>query len=466
MSNSYSRRKFLNTLGCGAMSSIPFYATWLSLSQMNAAAMAANEDSDDYRAIVCILLGGGNDSFNMLTPRGNGEYNAYAQTRSNLALPQESLLPLSTTLQTGVDLGIHPSMPEVQALYNEGRLAFISNIGTLIEPTSIQKIQSQTAKLPLGLFSHSDQTMQWMTSVPQSRDALGWGGKMADLISYMNENQTMSMNISLSGNNVFQVGNQTIEFTINSESGGANNIEGYKEEDVFNQIRTQAINSLLEAQYQNIFQQAYANTIKVAVNSNELFATALNGVNPLETTFSANPFSRDLELIARTISARDTLNMKRQVFFLNYGDWDHHDEVINIHAEMLGTLSRGLAEFQMALDELGVADCVTTFSISDFARTLTSNGNGSDHGWGGNVFVMGNQVNGGEVYGLYPDLGLGNSLDVGDGVLVPTTSTDEYFAELALWMGVSPNDLSAIFPNIGNFYNPAGGSAPIGFLKS
>ncbi|MEL7120899.1 MAG: DUF1501 domain-containing protein, partial [Bacteroidota bacterium] len=210
----------------------------------------------------------------------------------------------------------------------------------------------------------------------------------------------------------------------------------------------------------------YVNTIRNSLAANEEFAKALDGGSSLSTQFSQTPFSADLQMIAKTIAVRNTLKMKRQVFFVTFGGWDHHDEVLNIQSSMLEVVSKGLSEFQAAMEELGISDCVTTFSISDFGRTLTSNGNGSDHGWGGNVFVMGGAVKGGEVYGLYPDLGLSNPLDVGGGVFIPTTSTDEYFAELALWMGVSPNDLNVVLPNIGNFYSQSSGQAPIGFLKS
>ncbi len=463
-----NRRNFLHKAGCASLGTLPFLSTWMSLSQVQAAAInnAQNvPDSEDYRALVCILLAGGNDSFNMLVPRGASEHAAYSATRSNLALPQAGLLPIRTSLQTGIDLGIHPSMPEVQQLYQDKKLAFISNIGTLVEPMTKAEFQNDSLKIPLGLFSHSDQIMHWQTSVPNERNAIGWGGKMADLLSSLNGNQNVSMNISLSGNNVFQAGNKTVEYTI--EPGiGAKTINGYQGEGFLEQIRTQAVNSLLELQYQNIFHQTYVNTINVGIQANQEFSQALNSTPALNSSFSSSPISPNFEMIARTIGARKTLNMKRQTFFISFGGWDHHDEVINTQAQMLGVVSKALGEFQAALEELGVADCVTTFGISDFARTLTSNGNGSDHGWGGNTFVMGGHVKGGEVYGQYPDLALHNNLDVGGGVLIPTTATDQYFAELALWMGVSPNDLSLVLPNIGNFYSPGSPQLPIGFLKS
>ena len=460
-----NRRSFLKTSGCGAMGALPFLSTWLSLNKLNAAAADAMYGTQgDYRALVCLLFDGGNDSFNMLVPRGNSEYQTYARTRSNLALPQNSLLPISTTLQTGLDLGIHPIMTEVQDMYNQGKLAFLSNVGTLVEPTSRTQWNNSSVRLPQGLFSHSDQMMQWQTSVPQTRTGLGWGGRMADLLHSLNDNDRVSMNISLSGNNVFQVGNNTIEFTVDAVAG-ARSIEGYGGQEFLERIKTQSIDSMLAGQYQNIFERTYANTIKVALAANEEFSSAVNALNPFTTRFSSNPFSANLELVAKAIAARDDLGMKRQVFFISVEDWDHHDEVINAHANNLGIVSKGLGEFMAVLEELNISDCVTTFSISDFARTLSSNGNGSDHGWGGNVMVMGGAVKGGEVYGVYPELALDSNLDVGGGVLIPTTSTDEYFAELALWMGVTPSELTTVLPNITNFYSPGNSSLPIGFMN-
>ena len=169
-------------------------------------------------------------------------------------------------------------------------------------------------------------------------------------------------------------------------------------------------------------------------------------------------------MVAKTIAASDTLDMHKQTFFVEFGGWDHHDELLNNQIDMLGVLSIALNEFQTTMEELGISEKVTTFTASDFGRTLTSNGNGTDHAWGGNVMVMGGDVQGGQVYGTYPDLALNTGLDVGGGVLLPTTSTDEYFAELALWFGVSPSSLVDLLPNIGSFYNTSSGVAPLGFM--
>jgi uncharacterized protein (DUF1501 family) len=220
----------------------------------------------------------------------------------------------------------------------------------------------------------------------------------------------------------------------------------------------------MEQQYTDIFAKTYADVVKNAQDTHEMFSAATGNVS-LNTVFSSSELSQSLQMVAKTIAARDTLDVCRQTFFVTFGGWDHHDELLNNHAAMLTVVSRALNEFNSAMEELGVADKVTTFSISDFARTLTSNGNGTDHAWGGNVMVMGGSVRGGQVYGTYPDLALRSALDIDNGVLVPTLSTDEYFAELSQWFGVSNGDLADIFPNLSNFYSP-GGQAPIGFMNS
>ena len=287
---------------------------------------------------------------------------------------------------------------------------------------------------------------------------------MSDILQSMNNNQNISMNISLSGRNIFQSGNQSSEYTINPSGTGSIGIEGYKGDSALDMIRTTAVDNLLEDQYVDIFKKTYADVTRNAQSSHEQFSSAIGGVN-LNTTFSTSRLSQSMQMVAKTIAARNTLDVCRQTFFITFGGWDHHDELLNNQAGMLTVVSKALSEFNTAMTELGVNDNVTTFTISDFARTLTSNGNGTDHAWGGNVMVMGGKVNGGRTYGSYPNLALNSNLDVGNGVLIPTLSTDEYFAELAQWYGVSNTEINNIFPNLTNFYT-VGGQPPIGFMNT
>lgn len=464
-----NRRKFLGTAGCAALGTTTFFSTLFNLGMANEAAarsVKANHTAPpgDYKALVCILLAGGNDAFNMLIPAETASYAEYQLTRSNLAIPKNTLLGLNHKVSGQPSMAVHPSMPEVQQLYNSGRLAFVANVGTLIQPTTKVQYLNQSVRLPLGLFSHSDQIQQWQTSVPQNRSALGWGGRMADILQSMNTNQNISMSISLSGRNVFQSGNKTVEYNIRPIGNGSVGIDGYNGTTFFDQIKTQAVNSLMEEQYSDMFKKTYAGVVANAQKSHEQFSTAIQGTS-IKTVFSENQLSPSLGMVAKTIAARKNLNVSRQTFFITVGGWDHHDNVLKYQGRQLLDVSKALGEFNAALNELGVADQVTTFTISDFGRTLTSNGDGTDHAWGGNAMVMGGKVNGGQVFGKYPSLALGSNTEVGNGVLLPTTSTDEYFAELAQWFGVANTDLPSIFPNLSNFYS-LGNKPPIGFMQT
>jgi uncharacterized protein (DUF1501 family) len=467
--NPISRRKFFGQASCAAIGVSTLYSSLVNLKAFSAAAMANSATALDpeYKALVCIYLSGGNDSFNMLMPRTTSEYNEYATTRSNLAIPLNDMLPIFPNDAGGRLFGLHPSMMRSQQLFNEGKMAFISNVGTLVEPTTRDQYWQGQAELPLGLYSHSDQGQQWMTGLPNERSATGWGGKVADLVNDMNNNPNISMNLSLSGTNIFQTGKETIEFALDPYNGSSG-IYGYGEHDewnVFDRSRTEAINSMLDAEYQNMFQKTYVDVIRRSRDGHIQFQEAIGNVPELQTQFTDNYLSRSFQTAAYSIAAHEALGMKRQIFFIDYGGWDHHDEILNNQSGMLYELDTALGEFADAMAELGLGSQVTTFSLSEFSRTLTSNGNGTDHAWGGNVMVMGDDVIGKKIYGEYPTLALESSIEVGSGVLIPQVSSDEYFAELALWFGVSPSELTNIFPTLTNFYQP-GGNAPIGFLNT
>ncbi len=466
-----SRRKFLGQASCAAIGTTTLLSSYLQLGMMNALSAKALRmpspvapPNGEYKALVCILLAGGNDSFNMLAPISNEQYGVYATTRSNLALAQGDFLPLNYTDGQGVQYGLHPAMPEAQQLFNDGKLALVSNVGTLIEPTTKIQILNETANLPLGLLSHADQIQQWQTSVPQDRSAKGWAGRMADIISTMNDNQDVSMNISLAGTNVFQTGNNGSEYAIEPDNGSIGMVF-YDDPNLYNQLITEKVESILNQEYQDIFKQTYRDRVQNSQAQHVLFNEAIAGVPPFATQFTAgNPVSESLSMVARSIASHETLGHSRQTYFVLFGGWDHHDEILNNQMNMLSVVSQAMSEFQTAMEEVNMADCVTTFTISDFARTLTSNGNGTDHAWGGNVMVMGGAVNGGQIYGQYPDLDLGNDLEVGGGVILPTTSVDEYFGELALWMGVPTSEFEYILPNLNNFADINLGG-PLGFLN-
>ena len=464
MKNRYNRRNFLRTAGLISMGVASPFTSLFKLNALKAASLDNSGRDGTYKALVCLYLSGGNDSFNMLIPKGDAEYNEYAITRSNLAIPKDNILAIDVLNGNGKTFGLHPSMPDSANLFNNQHMAFINNVGTLVQPTTKQEFLNNSVPLPLGLFSHADQIQQWQTAVPNQRMAIGWGGRIADLLHDVNSSESIPMNISLSGTNVFQYGNSTVEFSVDPY-GGSNRIYGYNDGGGVNEGRKQGIDLLLSRQYNDIYRKTYIDVLKKAHEGSLLFQEAIDSAPELNTVFETDDVSQSFNMIAKVISARETLGAERQIFFIDYGGWDHHDELLNNQETMLDFVNSGLKSFAEALNELDVFDQVTTFSMSDFSRTLTSNGNGTDHAWGGNAMVMGGAVNGKRFYGEYPSLELNNQVEVGDGVMLPTTASDLYFAELALWFGITPSELETVFPNISNFYDVNSGIPPLGFLN-
>ena len=453
-----SRRRFLGEASCAAVGSTALFSSLLQLRMTSTAAAAEVSGDDDYKALVCLFLAGGNDSFNMLVPNNDEAYTEYKNTRDNIAIDQGDLLPISTGGQNYSEFGIHPSMPELQSLYNSGDVSFVSNVGTLVQPTTKADYNNKIA-LPSGLFSHSDQQVHWQTSVPQIKGAGpgGWGGRTADLLMAMNEDSQVSMNISLSGVNVFQNGNEAFAY-ISGLNGGTEMVN--YDQNYFKG----AVDELLGQEYQNLFTRTFAKNTRRFIDSSIVFNEAIEPIDIL-TPLPPTRLAQRFKMVARAIAAQSSLKQKRQTFFIRAGGWDHHSEVNDAQTVMLAEISQAVQYFNDALEEIGMKDKVVTFTASDFGRTLTSNGVGSDHAWGGNHFVMGGPVNGGRIFGQYPSLQLGSSLLINRGRVIPTTSVDEYGSELARWFGVTSSEMDIVFPNINNFYDPSLISHPLGFLS-
>lgn len=470
MTKNIERRKFIKLLGAGC-SAIGSTSVLSGISNMNLLGAAAGSNlpiyaNTEYKAIVCIMLSGGNDSYNMLVPTDNQSYNHYAETRTNLAILKQDLLPLSALNAGSKSFGLHPKLQHIQQLFNTGKASFISNVGTLIEPTTLSNYNNEK-NLPRGLFSHSDQNKHWQTSLPQDRDALGWGGRLADVMQTINANQNISMNISLNGVNTFQQGDTVSEYAIEPSNSGSVLITGSAKSNFYETLKRQTLDSMLEREYQNILENAYSKTVLGSQNNSLEFAAAIANGQPLNTNFPTDPFAERLNMIAKTIAAKDRLNVKRQTFFINLGGFDNHDNVLQDHASLMERFDQGIHAFYESMEELGLSSQVLTFTMSDFARKLVSNGDGSDHAWGGNCLVLGGNIKGRRIYGDYPELYLGSPLDIGSGRFIPSTSCDEYFAELALWFGASGSDLEWILPNLSNFWSyRTSTNLPIGFTNS
>lgn len=466
-----SRRSFLRNASCAAVGTTTLLNTLTNLKFINSAAAVGG--FTDYKAMVVLLLGGGNDAYNMLIPYDDASHAEYTATRTNLSLPKFDTQDPSKNLRQinysvgGKQFAVHHAMENMQSLFDSGKLSFVSNVGTLIEPTTKTNIWNGTANLPLGLYSHADQVMHWQTAVPHDRVAQGWGGKIADMFQACNENTNISMNLSFAGSNVFQTGQNTVEFSLrspggNEDLGGATTLSGYSEPWEVPTANRNTIDSMITKYYDDIFKKTYIDIVKIGKDGAEEYNAAVSA-QELSTQFSENRLSQQFKLIARTIAARDTLGMSRQIFFIDYGGFDMHEEVIDTHELLLSEIDTALGEFDAAMTELNMQDAVTTFSLSEFARTLTSNGQGSDHAWGSNVFIMGGAVSGGQVFGTYPSLALDTDLELGGGVLVPTTSTDQYFGDIAHWFGVENAELIELFPNIDNFDSVYNGN-PLGLF--
>lgn len=458
-----SRREFIGQASCAGISGTALFSTLLSLRLANS--LAAQTAPTDYKALVCLFLSGGNDSFNMLVPTTSAEYAAYSSARANLALAKDTLLEITPSNLGGRTLGIHPSMTEVRDLFTQGKLSFVSNVGSLVRPTTLADYNAGRYR-PVSLYSHADQIKQWQTCVPDKRTANGWAGRAADIIKSLNAPSLVSMNISLAGQTTFLTGDRTFNYTVSSS--GATALSGYDPtaKGSLNALRTAAADSLLSSNYQSLFEQSYGSNTNDSIDTYYDFASALSGVTLATAVPSGNSLASSLSMIARIASANGKLGAKRQIFFVQLGGWDHHNEVINSQLTMLRTVSQAVGFFWQALNEVGLQNNVTLFSASDFARTLKSNGNGSDHAWGGNHFAMGGSVIGGRVagnvdQGYYPDFTRLSTIDTGSGRLIPGVAVDEYARDLLSWFGVSSSDMDYVLPA---FSSRFGGRPSLGLM--
>jgi uncharacterized protein (DUF1501 family) len=451
------RRRFLRAAAAGGIA----YAFGRTPGTVYAQ-MAGGGQFPDYKAMVCLFLFGGNDSWNMVVPRSTAEYNAYSAARgggtaSSLAIDQGALLPINplTPDPSGATYGLHPSMAGMQSLFNGGRAAVVANVGPLIRPTS--KAQYQTAgssghALPPQLFSHNDQQDQWHSLRGRAIVKSGWGGRIADVLNAQAASQQLPINVSLAGQTFFQAGDVATPYVMGAT--GANTFAGFGTGQVQAARRT-AFEAIANANYNTIYERGFAAVQRRAVQ----YADRVNGAITAARDFTAlpdsgvalSPLQTQLRTVAKLIDVRSRLSMSRQIFFVSTGGFDSHDNQNDDQPGLLGNVSASIASFYAALQEMGLENSVTLFTQSDFGRTLTSNGDGSDHAWGGVQFVVGGAVRGQEIYGSYPVLSINGPDDVGGGRIIPTTSSDQYAATLARWFGVQDSNLPLVAPSIGNF---------------
>jgi uncharacterized protein (DUF1501 family) len=408
---------------------------------------ALAQSPSNYKALVCVFLYGGNDANNLLVPFDTGGYANYAKIRGPLALPQNQLLQLGPS----PNFALNPNVPELQSLFNSNAAALVTNVGTLVEPTTRAQYLAG-ATVPTNLFSHADQQLEWQNAAQSGETQTGWAGRIADqLNASFNPNGQIPMITSVAGDTLFCNGTASTPVSVSPGNlGGANCSEGTTECNA-QQMTAQALLSfnsgLSLVQADNAITTnayAYAKTLSDAAQS----------VSPLQTVFPANNgLAAQLKQIAQIIQIRSALGVSRQIFFAGIGNFDTHSGQLPLQSALLAQISPALSAFYQATQELNIANEVTTFTMSDFSRTFQPNSNtGSDHAWGSHHIVLGGAVKGGQMYGTFPTLALGGPDDSGsNGRWVPSTGSVQYAATLAQWFGVSPAQLATVFPNIGSF---------------
>ena len=449
------RRKLIKMAMVGGASTL--LATQNKLNLMRNALASEYSAINDYKSLVCIFLRGGNDAFNMFVPLVGADYSNYQKIRQDLAISRAGLLPV-----TSGKYGFHPSMPLTRGLYNAGQLAVIANTGVLFRPTTLDSFRNDDL-VPPDLFSHSHQMDMWQTGHASDPSVIypGWGGLIADKLNAANFSPAgIPPTFTLSGTNLWQTGDITRQLGVSAS--GVNNFEFFSDLP-WEQSRKLAFEQVLQMGSNHVLQTQMERTINDTRERIAELRRALEQSPEITTTFDpANPLANQLRMVAKLISVREQLGMKRQVFFVSAGSWDTHGNQMSDHANLLAMLDTGIGSFQQTLQELqtkGVANTtsVTSFTASEFGRTLTSNGDGTDHAWASQFMAFGGAIKGGQIHGQMPQMEIGGANDAAKqyetpaGRLIPKYSVDQYGATLGRWLGVSEADLLSIFPNLANF---------------
>jgi uncharacterized protein (DUF1501 family) len=405
------------------------------------------QSATDYKALVCVFLFGGNDANNTLIPFDTTGYANYSSIRGPLTLPQSSLIQLAQA----PNFALNSNMPDIAKLFDSKAAALVTNVGTLIAPTTKTAYQ-HGATVPTNLFSHPDQQLEWQNASQSGSTQSGWAGRIADaLTTSANPNGLVPMITSVAGDTLFCNGAASTPVSVSPGNlTGASCNEGTTE-CAAQQATAQA---LLQFDSGLSLVQADNTITSNAYNYAKVLTAATSSLPALQTVFpTGNGLASQLKQIAQIIQARAALGVSRQIFFAGIGNFDTHSDQVNLQGQLLAAISPALAAFYQATQELGVSSNVTTFTMSDFSRTFQPNSNtGSDHAWGSHHIVLGGAVKGGQMYGTFPTLTLNGPDDSGtNGRWVPTTGSVQYAATLASWFGVSPSQMATIFPNIGSF---------------
>jgi uncharacterized protein (DUF1501 family) len=452
---SFNRRSFIRYASLAAAGNAAGLRPFGALNGLAATA--------SYKALVCIFMYGGNDSNNMLMPlntsaNGANNYTAYSKIRGPIAIPEASLLPLGANVDG--NYALHPSLGGIRSLFNEGHVALVANVGTLLQPLTSAQYKAGSLPTPTNLFSHPDQQLEWQNAAQSGVVSTGWAGRIADhLGTSYNPTAKIPLVASVYGDSVFCNGAVTSPVAVdpgNVQSGACSETAS-------------VCASRLETAQQLVTFQSGLSLVQAdnAITTNAykysgILADAVKSVAPLSVSFPTNnSLATQLQQIAQIIQVRAALGVTRQIFFAGLGNFDTHSKQLGLQSGLLSQVNSAMAAFYQATQELGLTDQITTFTMSDFSRAMEPNSNtGSDHAWGGHHMVMGGAVNGGRIYGTYPTLALGGPNDSEtNGRWVPTTASSQYAATLASWFGVSAANLNTIFPSLSNF-----GTKDLGFV--
>jgi len=474
------RRRFVRDTLCAAFGAASLHSALGSMKLLQAATLANPRGLPGYKALVCVFLYGGNDGFNMVVPISGQARNDYNAVRPTLALPAAGLHALTAPASgpgspgDGSSYGLHASMPELAGLFNAGHAAIVANVGTLVRPVTKAEYQNGTAPLPPQLFSHADQASYWQSSPPTNQPVTGWGGRVADLVASANPPDIPTLT-SLGGQDAFLRGEDVNGYVMNWY--GPNVVDFPYELSQVNALEN-AFHALHAPGQANALERTYGAAMRHSMDTASLIDATLGagGMPDFGSFFTGTDrLGQQLETVAKLIWAANNnvpgyTGLSRQVFFVTTDGYDTHSDQLVRQAPLLVDLSRSLAGFHAALASVALDSRVTTFTASDFGRSLSNNQNGSDHGWASHHFVVGGAVAGGRFYG--DDLGhtgtahmpslapsASNPNDAGYGQIIPTTSVEQYTATLARWFDLAESEIDLITPNLANF-----GTRDLGFL--
>ncbi len=446
------RRQFLRTSIAGAGALMSPFSMSMNLQLGQRLIQQSSAPLDGYKALVCVFLYGGHDSLNLLVPTASETYNQYAQTRQNLAYAANDIVSISPNNNVAYPVGMPSSAQGLIDLFNNDKLSLIANVGPMRQVSTKAELKANSSLMPPQLFSHNDQQHIWQSGTGSQHDRTGWAGRMADLV--MDTNNPLPMNLTTHGANLWQAGASSKSFAVNTE--GPELFAALNPQEDNDMRRYEAFNRI-RALANRPFEQEYSRRISAAEVNNKRIIDALGQISP-ETTIAANALypannalAEQFKMTANLIQSQSMLGHNRQIFLVGMGGFDTHDNQNTALPMLVSQLSSAMAAFQQDLTQRGLSRDVLTFTQSDFGRTLTSNGDGTDHGWGGHHLVMGDAVTPKMIAGKLPSFVLGSEDDFEDGRIIPTTSIEQYASPLARWFGLNDQDLTSVFPNLARF---------------